>query len=199
MRQRYEIRPKLRLRNHHHFRTQRPQIRADRKPEIHGKVKHVLFAKPFSRQRLARISSRGNKYPVPRGTPPKFLHQTSHGQHFAHRNRVYPDHRLAFSRQRQPRRQPPQPLRQPRAVFPVARHLEEPVGQAHQHSHRQRHAVEKAIERRDQVQPILNKLLFLALSEHRSTPCSLCILRGNGLRTYPRANAFPSIIARCTR
>ena len=96
MRQPHEIRPELSLRNHHQLRPQRPQVRTDRKGEIHREVKHIRLAKALAGQRLPSVGGRGNENPMPRKTPPQFLHQTRNRQHFANRNRVHPDRRLLF-------------------------------------------------------------------------------------------------------
>src|SRR5579872_968737 len=147
MRQSQKVRPELSFGDYDHLRTHCLQIRADSKGKIHRKIEDLHLTESFSGQRLSRLCSRGNEELMPRKTSPKFFHQSGNGKDFTYRNGMHPNHRLPVSRQMQPARYSPQPFRQPMAILPVPRHLEEPVWEAGEHNYRQRRAIKKTVKR----------------------------------------------------
>src|SRR5437660_5338060 len=73
-------------------------------------------------------------------TASQILYQTADSKHLPNRYRMYPDDCLAGGLQ--PFRNTPEPFLQSGAILAMTRHLEEPIGKAHQHCERQQRAVE---------------------------------------------------------
>jgi hypothetical protein len=92
VRQPQKIWPEFSFCQHHQLWPQGSQIWADRKPEVHREVEHVLFAKALARELLSGIGRSGDQDPVLGERPPHLLDQPAHSQHFANRHRMHPDH-----------------------------------------------------------------------------------------------------------
>src|SRR5437660_525086 len=141
-RQSQEIRPELRLCEHHQFRPQRTHIRPDRERKIHREVENILLAEPFASQILTGVRRSRDHHPPLRELTTYPPNQPTDGQYLANRDRMDPYSRLPGATL-QLFWHLPHAFGESAPILPVTQNLVKPKRQAEQHPQRQGQTVEE--------------------------------------------------------
>ena len=179
-----KIRPELGFRHHHHFRTQRRQIRTNRRSQSPAESRKRSSAPKRCAASFCPVSvvvETTTRWPG--NSRSQRIHHRARSHNLSHRDRVNPDRGLCLLR-RQFGRNISQSLAQSGSILAVPQHLQQPVRQRHQEEEAEQRTVDAIHFEKSHSKRTEHRLESLAASYNSAMRRSPCIPgRPNHLRS----------------